>query len=283
MRAALILILMTLGIANLPASADTRLQIASFNVESDPDTRPELVAEDLRRLPGIDLWALQEVENETALNIFIDALNQTDNQLNNGSSVTYDGFIGQSGARWRDRLAFVYRTDQFQTVQFVENDAFGGSRDALIMTAKLADGTPLTFVNHHFNRGDAERRQRQAYLYRTWLASQPDRAIISIGDFNFDYQHLKPTPHGNPAFEEFMSDGLIDWPAPACIAARTCPQTGSQCNPRYRNILDFFFLSGPARNWRVESDLAFLDENYCQRDWLGYADHRPLLAIIHFE
>lgn len=283
MQAALMFVFMLLGNAVEPASRDSALNIASFNVESDSDTRPALVAEDMHRLPGIDIWALQEVESEEALKLFVETLNDASTDGEDSINGLYDGFMGRSGRRWRDHLGFIYRVDRFQTVRFEESKAFGGSRDALIMIAILADGTPVTLVNHHFNRGDAARRQRQAYLFRRWLAAHSDQAIISIGDFNFDYDHLKSAPHGNPAFEEFMSDGLIDWPAPACIAAETCPPTGSQCNARYNSILDFIFLSGPARAWRVETDLAFLDENYCERDRLGYADHRPLIGHIDIE
>src|SRR4051812_42503777 len=58
-------VLLVVGAAH---AADVR--VATFNTESDDDTLPAKVAETIRELPNVDIWALQEVEDEDALKIY---------------------------------------------------------------------------------------------------------------------------------------------------------------------------------------------------------------------
>ena len=62
--------------------------------------------------------------------------------------------------------------------------------------ARLRDkqsGVKFLLVLNHLARGDAELRQEQAKALRLWAADQ-ELPIISIGDYNFDFDF--PTQKG---------------------------------------------------------------------------------------
>ncbi|WP_300530775.1 endonuclease/exonuclease/phosphatase family protein [Maricaulis sp.] len=249
------------------------LSLATFNVESDVDTQPELVATDLTRISPLHLWALQEVEDQATLDLFVSALNEA-------TGFSYTGQLGTRGSEWGDHLAFIYLAEAFQDVSIVELEEVGGSRWPLLMTATNWSGQELAFVNVHFNRGNETVRQGQSRRLREWIEENQDLAIIALGDFNFDFDFRGARQGGNRAFSIFARGGVASWPQPICMANDNCPATGTQCNPRYQNMLDFVFLAGTAKQWNAISQLAFLEENYCRREADGYADHRPVLAQI---
>jgi Endonuclease/Exonuclease/phosphatase family len=263
----------------LPASEAQVLSIASFNVESDDDTRAELVAEDLARTPPLHIWALQEVEDQATLDLFTSA-------ISNATGYAYENQLGTTGGEWGDHLAFIYISGAFSNVTFEELDNVGGYRHPLVMRAMTAPvdessaARELVFVNNHFNRGNETTRRAQARNLRDWVAANPDLALILMGSFNFDYDYRGARQGGNRAFEYFSDGGHISWPQHQCIEARNCPGTGSQCNPNYNNMQDFIFLAGRAFDWPALTDLAFLEERYCRREAGGYADHRPVLGQI---
>jgi endonuclease/exonuclease/phosphatase family metal-dependent hydrolase len=249
------------------------LSVGTFNVESDRDTQAELVAEDFARLPPMHAWGLQEVENQETLDLFVATLNEA-------TGYEYAGHMGTTGGRYGDYLAIIYMVPAFTDVAIVEMDEVGGSRHPLMMTATAWNGTDITLINVHFNRGDETTRQGQARRLRDWIAAHPEQAIIALGDFNFDYDFRGARQGGNRAFSQFADGGHVSWPQPMCLENETCPATGSQCNQRYQSILDFIFLGGEAFDWRAMTDLAFLEEHYCRREGDGYADHRPVLGQI---
>ena len=49
------------------------IRIATFNTESDADTQPLKVAETIRNVSGVDIWALQEVESGEVLRVYAEA------------------------------------------------------------------------------------------------------------------------------------------------------------------------------------------------------------------
>lgn len=255
-----------------PALAQS-LSVATFNVESDDDTDPALVATDFARIPPIHVWALQEVESQETLDLFVTTLRQA-------TGFNYAGHLGTTGGRYGDFLAYIYIEDAFQSVSFSELADVGGSRHPLLLDGVLWNGQPVMLVNNHFNRGDETTRQGQARRLRDWIEDNEDHAIVALGDFNFDYDFRGARQAGNRAFGIFARGGHASWPQPMCIAGDNCPVTGTQCNPNYRSILDFVFLGGIAKEWNAISDMAFIGENYCRREAGGYADHRPVLAQI---
>ncbi len=258
------------------AHAQDVLSIGSFNVESDLDTEAERVAEDFARIPPLHIWALQEVYNDEALDLFTATLSEA-------TGFTYASHRGTTGSNFGDYLAFVYVENAFSDVSFEELGEVGGARHPLVMRATSFSGHELTFVNTHLDRGDARAREGQARSLRSWVIDHEDEALIMMGTFNFDYDFAGTRRGGNRAFVNFSRGGHVSWPEPMCIAGETCPVTGTQCNPQYNNMLDFIFLAGTAFDWRAMTDLAFLGEDYCSRDPQGYSDHRPVLGQLLME
>ncbi len=268
-----LLVAIAFAVNGAVALAQSSLLLASFNVESDADTQAELVAADMVRLSPLHIWALQEVADQETLDVFVQA-------LTDATGHRYAGYLGESGAHYEDRLAYVYLAEAFVDARFEELDVVGGSRLPLLMEATTWTGERVTFINAHFNRGDAATREGQARRLREWIGDNPERAIIALGVFNFDYVFYGARRGGNRAFVNLARGGLITWPEPMCIQRENCPRTGSQCHPAYENILDFIFFGGAAIQWPAVTDLAFLDEAYCRRDADGYSDHRPVVAQI---
>lgn len=255
------------------ASAQTRLSIGSFNVESDLDTEAARVAEDMARIPMLHVWALQEVTDQAELDSYIAALSEA-------TGYTYAGQLGTTGGGFSDHLAIVYIQDAFSNVSFDELEEVGGARFPLAMRGTTWTGEEIVFVNNHFDRRDERMRETQARSLRDWIQDHEGDAIVLMGTFNFDYDFQGSRRGGNRAFVQFSRGGHASWPEPMCIANGTCPATGSACNPQYDTMTDFIFLAGRAFDWRAVTDMAFLDEDYCRNDPRGHSDHRPLLGQI---
>jgi len=267
----LLLCLLAVGSTSLGVSAEDRLTIVSFNVESGDDTDPAKVAEDMATIAdGVDLWALTEVENKAAANVFREGTAVDTN-------VRY--ILGNSGHG--DRLTILYNLDTLKLKGTEELDHLPGSRKPLVAHLQHKESrVEFLFVVSHFNRRDATRRQNQAERLRKWARGRK-LPVILAGDFNFDFD--PKTGRGNRAFEIFTQGRDVHWVIPRCVAAGNCPGTGTQCDPKYNSILDFVFLAGPAKDWDGRSEILFRERDYCRRDRRGYADHRPVIAVLRVQ
>ena len=174
----------------------------------------------------------------------------------------------------------------------------GGSRHPLLAKFRvIATGDEFWFVVNHLQRGlgapTNERRQAQADWLNEWAQGKADNvnppAIILVGDYNFDVTPY--TKRGNPAFDIFMKDGMFRWIEPPCVAANSCPLTGTGCHPHFNSILDFVFLAGPARSWTATSEILFKDDtDYCDNERLGTSSnmitggayHSPFRSVLTF-
>lgn len=267
-----LLALLTLFLYAGLAQAQT-ISVASFNVNSDPRTDPARVAEDLARVPPLHLWALQEVTDQATLDQFAQALSEA-------TGFVYAGHLGQSGEEDGDRLAFVYIEEAFQDVTFRELEDISGAILPLAMTGTSWTGAELTFVNAHFSRSSDTIRRGQAQRLREWIEDHERENLIVLGQLNFDYDFRSNRPRGNRAFATFSQNGPASWPQPMCVANEACPVHISRCNPPNRDIQDFIFLAGQAKNWQAISDIAFANETYCGRANGAYSNYRPVMAQI---
>ena len=259
------------------AHAQNVLSVATFNVESDLDTDQVDIAADFAKIPPLHVWALQEVADQATLDFYVAEISRT-------TGIEYAGYLSPSGALSRDHLAFIYAPEVFANPTFVEEERIGGDITTISMRADFMGARSMTLVNNYFDRGDARARQGQARSLASWIDDHEDEAIIILGTLNFDYKFQGRRTGGNRAFELFSAGQNASWPEPMCIANETCPVTGDQCNPQYRNFLNFIFLGGSAMNWRARTDLAFLDDaNYCDREDEGGSDNYPTLAQILVE
>jgi endonuclease/exonuclease/phosphatase family metal-dependent hydrolase len=258
-----------LGCAQM-AYADT-LSVISFNVESDRDTDPRRVGEDIAKISsgaGVDLFGLAEVKNEEDVRIFQQAARREGGQ--------FRFLLAKNGDE--DRVAILYNVNTLKFREVLELDRFPGSRKALVGRFRhKAAGLEFLFIVNHFNRGDVERRQRQAALLRDWVLDQELPAVL-VGDFNFDFD--PQSGRGNKAFEIFTAKRGLDWIRPDCVTKGNCPATGTQCDGRYNSIMDFIFVADQRRGWEGLAEVLFQRADYCERERRGYADHRPVLGLI---
>lgn len=261
------------------------LIIVSYNVESDADTDPAKVVQDLQRIPASHIWGLVEVDSAD-LQTYRAAIGQ--------NFVLIAGNTGIQSGR-DDRMAIIFDpTVLEQTEQAEELSPAGGSRHPLLAKFRvIATGDEFWFVVNHLQRGREETRQAQADWLNKWAQGKADNvnppAIVLVGDYNFDVTPY--TRRGNAAFGLFMQDGMFRWVESPCIADNSCPLTGTGCHPHFNSILDFVFLTGPARHWTATAEILFKDEaDYCAKERLqsggqmvpGGADHRPIRAVLTF-
>lgn len=83
----------------------TEIKIATYNTESDDDTNWPTVAADIGSISGIDIWGLQEVEGQGALDTYLKEI----------GAGQWDAVLSRSGASnsptyMSDQLAIMYRT-----------------------------------------------------------------------------------------------------------------------------------------------------------------------------
>lgn len=249
------------------------LTVVAYNVESDSDTNPTTVAQNIQDIPQSHLWGLVEVDPDD----FQTYRNAIDSNFT----------LIEGGTGGNDRLAIVFDNTVLEQVgQTQELSTAGGTRHPLLAKFRvLATGDQFWFVVNHLQRGREETRQAQADWLNKWaqgrVQTQTNPAIILAGDFNFDVTPY--TKQGNRAFDLFMQDGMFRWVVPGCVDTNTCPLTGTGCTARFNSILDFVFLAGPARQWSATSEILFKDDaTYCDDETSGGADHRPVRAVLTF-
>lgn len=254
----------------VPLCAAT-LAVVSFNVESDADTDPILVGQDIARISAagsVDIFGLAEVRDEADLQVFQSAASRP--------GAAFQSVLARHGGH--DRVAFLHNTATLELRDVFELERFPGSRKALVgQFVHRASAVEFLFLVNHFNRRDTERRRRQSRLIRDWVLDQ-DMPAILVGDYNFDFDPVKRL--GNQAFAVFTADPGLVWLQPPCIAANSCPATGTQCDGRFNSIMDFVFLANRGRGWQGRSAILMQRPDYCERERRGYSDHRPVLSVI---
>lgn len=250
-----------------PIIVSNKFQVATYNVESpnfDPrDTMVDKVVQEISNNPGPIIWGLEEVLNQEELEDFTLAM-----------GINFVSRLGTTGGQ--DRLAIAYDQSQLDLLgEFQNLSNSGGSRSPLVGQFKiLSDGTEFLFMVNHFNRRDENKRNQQADFVRNWAKMQTLPTII-VGDFNFDYDIDEDK--GNTAFDKLNQDQVLTWIKPNCLASKTCPPRGTQCNPRFNSILDAVLVSGTAKSWPAISSIIPFD---CAKDAEGFPDHRIVKAEL---
>ncbi|MGK7945685.1 MAG: endonuclease/exonuclease/phosphatase family protein [Microcystaceae cyanobacterium] len=277
------------------AQTTNSLAVATYNVESPfPNdslevTLPEVVARNISRLAGPDIWGLSEVPDREAAAIYSDAATFPSSE--------FDFILGTTGRGSNDLLAILYNTNRLELVEAAQEleTEVGGSRAPLVAHFRTReDGTEFLAVTNHFNRGNRNLRNQQARRLRRWIEAQ-SLPVVAMGDFNMDFSVdttiSRPSrcrgslEEGNEAFDIFTSSPVINWIEPTCLANRTCPAEGTGCFlPCFNSILDFIFVGGSsASNWTGTSEIAFGNvNNFCENAPLGDSDHRPVIATLTF-
>ena len=256
-----------------PASA-LEFTVVTFNVESDDDTDPHKVAKDIARIEPTDLWGLQEVNGQAELAVLAAAIGPG-----------YRTILGKSGdyaSGKDDNLAIVFNPDILELIDARELVEAEGTRKPLTARFVLRQsGQKFIFMVNHLQRDRYQVRQNQARYLNAWARRQI-MPVVAVGHYNFDWNLRRR--QGNLAFDLMMHNEVFKWAPPACLQRGDCPPTGSQCDPRFSRLQAFIFLTGPAKDYPMETDLLFLDDpGYCARETRGHAAHRPLRAVIRIE
>ena len=271
-----------------PAQA-AEIRIGTFNTESDPDTSPVMVAETIREIRGVDIWALQEVESPVALEHYAEAA-----RVSGGGRWTW--LLGRSGSytatnRKPDHLGILYRRDLFQEIETIEyhairsipNDtAYGRSVPALLgaMFLRLFHGrskTEFYFGNVHLKccADGADIRAHQATLLASWI-ERTNLPVILVGDFNIPISPQHPSGNTDSrAYKELTEGANLLWVRPAN------PHT-TQCDPRYDSMLDHVYHTRGFLENTATAEVQFANAAYCEGEAEGYSDHRPVVASFRF-
>ncbi|MFO1076693.1 MAG: hypothetical protein U1E73_03095 [Planctomycetota bacterium] len=172
-----------------------------------------------------------------------------------GEHATFNIVMGTTGGA--DRLAIVYDDDRFDLVSSDElhdinfPNTIGGFRVRSPLVARLketATGREFEFMVNHLYRSDSAKRREQGKKLHDWAAVQPV-PVIAVGDYNFDWD--LPMASGETHNDEMVRDGVWLWVRPS----NPMPTQFSS----HESILDFVFLSGPARSWQLRETLAGLE------------------------
>jgi endonuclease/exonuclease/phosphatase family metal-dependent hydrolase len=244
--------------------------ILAWNVESG-GANPKKIAERLARFAAYDVFCLSEV-HPSDFKTYQDALGDQ-----------FDSVPSKSGNE--DRLQILFNQQRFELLEKIELDRYreyvlnsGGHRSptAVRLKDRATMQTFIVMVNH-LARGNAAFRKGQAIGLREWARDQAT-GIINVGDFNMDYEFA--TRKGNDALDEILRDNVWKWIEPkAWIDSNWWDPEGDGIDNFEGSLLDFVFVSGPAKTWKPQCEVIVEDGDF--PDDATTSDHRPV--SIQFE
>ena len=266
------------------------IKIATFNTESDADTQPLKVAETIRDVSGVDIWAMQEVESEEALRVYAEAA-----KISGHGRWRY--VLSESGPysdpdRQPDYLGILYRTDLFRRLGTVEYHAIRSSPDGshygrvnpglrsalFLRLLHRASGTEFYVGTVHLKccgGNGVEKRAHQAGLIVEWI-KRADVPVILLGDTNIPIEPgLRADDVTSPAFTKLIDDAGLIWVEP------TNPYK-TQCSPRFNSMLDQIYRTANFPVSGASAEIQFTEPEYCEGDAEGFADHRPVVGFFSF-
>lgn len=265
------------------------LIVGTLNTESASDTQPFKVAETIRGVGFVDVWAFQEVADVNAATEFLVAAGSAPGRKSFRMVVSESGENAQPHRR-NDLLAIAYNSSRLRQVETVElhgirsvpgptggrlGDAEWRLRGALFL--RLQDrvtGVEFYVGNVHLKCCDGDgltTRAHQAQIIRDWV-DRSDVPVILTGDFNIP---VSPnSANGAQSSDAFTKlEEVLVWHRP------TNP-IKTQCSPNFNSMLDHFFLKGGPNLDMIDVEIQETDQAYCDADSAGGADHRPVVARL---
>jgi uncharacterized protein YraI/endonuclease/exonuclease/phosphatase family metal-dependent hydrolase len=244
------------------------LTVASWNVESG-GSDPEVVADRIAEIDGIDLWGLSEVENDAWAAMFEAAAEE-------GENANFERFVSRSGRT--DRLVILYDADRFEEIgrDELEYINLGGTIRApiLVHLRDRLSGQEFAFMVNHLFRGndsDFQRRHDQAALLNEW-ALNVITPTIAVGDYNFDWDPVNGETTHDLGYDYMTADDVWVWVRPPQLVTTQC--SGWPC--RYNDVLDFVFVANGAQQWPARSEIVVTEGDF--PDTADTPDHRLVLA-----
>ena len=251
--------------AIIPPTTSGVISVLSWNVESG-GSDPAVIAKQLKELGEHDIYCLSEVDPKS---------------FEQNASALGDMFMAVNGKSGRDdRLQIIFNKDRFELLEqkelmeyreFVLNN--GTHRSPLYARLKdKATGLQFIVMTNHLARGNAELRTKQAIGLREWARDQ-NVGVINIGDFNMDFDFR--TERGNEAFPEIIKDNIFTWVRPVELIDTNWADNDGDGKDNYPDsMLDFAFVSGPAKDWKPECKVIVRDGDF--PDDKTTSDHRPI-------
>ena len=206
-----------------------------------------------------------------------------------GEADQWQSLLGASGIndqREDDRLMIFFDASRLKLVSSRELNHYdrfrlndGRHRSPLVahFHDRVSDEDFL-LLHNHLARGNAEFRQEQAAGLREF-ARNSSLPLIAVGDYNFDF--VFETRQGNPAFTEFMRDGVWHWLEPDELIDTNWFDPEPDGIDNYPgSMLDFSFVAGQAKEWSVTSRVIVRDGDFPDDE--KTSDHRPVEVVVGY-
>jgi endonuclease/exonuclease/phosphatase family metal-dependent hydrolase len=284
------------------AAAETQITVATWNVESDADTKPATISQRMRQFPDVHLWTLVEVGSPSDAERYRRAVSQA-------SGRNYQLILNSAKPSGDDRIAFLLDATRWRLVghayeltdltrqlcllHLPQNQRPSRFRPTFVVelqpTGWTGDRTIVVAANH-LQRGQGSEnplRNCQADLLNGLVegrispgpgglrdALRRKAPFLAMGDFNFDWS--VPDGPGNGGFAALTKNDVFAWVRPA-VPIQT------QCS--YNSILDFVFRANSAKDWAATSRIVVPipgddADAYCKRDSAGESDHLIVVATF---
>jgi len=244
------------------------LNILTWNIEWFPksgnssiDKVAQLIAD-----TDADLIAMQEIDNNSALNNLIDKLPGWDYKL-------YD-------VRYDQDIAFLYKTSEITSITnpyaIYSGNSSAFPRQPVVTTIKHKNGQEITLFNIHLkccNEGVARRRTASQLLKSYVDDNMANEKVIILGDFNDEIDD-NSTP-----FLNFVEDSARWYFADMEIAKGSYQYWSYPGYGQYGSHIDHILLS----NELFEDVLSITTLAYdnCISSYDGdVSDHRPVMVTI---
>ena len=243
------------------------VEFLSWNLESE-GSDPTVIGQDLADMKRYDIYAFSEV------------LPEASEILKASLGTNYNFVISDSGRN--DRLAILYDQTKFEEIKHFEISEinFQNRYRAPLVVHLKHEATEIEFLvmNNHLARGKAPVRQEQATQLVQWARTQL-MPVVALGDYNFDY--VFETKKGNTAFSNMLKDNVWQWVKP-----EEWIDTNWYDNPKEPDgkddypgsMLDFAFVSGPAKVWQKQCRVIVRDRDFPDNE--STSDHRAFELVI---
>lgn len=263
------------------------LTVVTFNTESDDaDTSIGLVSQQIAELGELDILAMQEVESTSALSRYTKTIAET-----LGGKWRY--VISESGynrTRANDLLGIVYNSEKFRQVATTElhmvrskpsSGEYGSPMWSLrgvllVRFVQISTGLEFQIGTMHLKCCNAAKiRKHQAKLLSRELQKQPIPTIL-LGDSNIPIDPMGDALTGDnlETFSYLTTNAGLSWIKPENPMPTQCSS-----NPNHQSMLDQIYVSSSHISLG-RALILFPEDDFCELDSQGYADHRPIKATF---
>ncbi len=248
-------------------SCAERLRIIAWNVESG-GASGQATAMVIGSTTGCDIWALSEVKSKKWAHLFREAAAYAE-------GASFEQILGTTGGG--DRLLILYNSDRLEKEKHFElKEMMVGQQIRAPLVAQFQvkpNGRRFLFMVNHLCscRKKPSVRRQQARLLNEWAQGQT-LPIIAAGDFNFQWDLQRGHFSHDTGYDNLTAEGVFQWIRPE-------PLLATHCNRQYNTVLDYIFVSGPAKDWEAEAKTLLTYPSYCPDDKVK-SNHRPVSADI---